>query len=99
MTEQIKAKPGAAAKAAEAEATDTMLDVSYGGHAYQVPAARGDWNIDVLSKLRGDSPDEVGALKALLGDEQYATFRSRHSKVREMDEMFEAMSEAGLGNS
>lgn len=88
-----------AVRAAKAEAQHGKITVKYGGHTYHVPGNRDDYNIEFLEALSGDIVNEAEALKAVLGADQYAAWRARHSKIKELSGMFDAIREAGLGNS
>ena len=73
------------------DATSTPTTVKFGNANYSIPPAE-DWDIDVLEAI--DDQRMTSALKALLGAEQYAEFRTRHTKVRELSEFFEAATSA-----
>ncbi|AXH50478.1 tail assembly chaperone [Gordonia phage Ruthy] len=75
-----------ASSAVEAEAigADTIT-VEYEGHRYTVPASVEDWSIDTLEAAENGAP--TGVLRGVLGDDQYAVFKTRHPKVRNLKEM------------
>ena len=76
---------------AEATAADTVT-VEYGGHDYTVPASVDDWPIDALEAAEKGSP--TGVLGRVLGAEQYAAFKARNGKVRDLRAMSERIAEA-----
>ncbi|MET9425650.1 hypothetical protein ABZY06_33940 [Streptomyces sp. NPDC006540] len=79
------------------DATGTDHEVEFNGETYLVPPAD-DWDISVLEHIDGQKI--TFALKALLGDEQYAKFRKSNSKVSALGEFMNAASaKAGAGNS
>ncbi|MFE9335274.1 hypothetical protein [Streptomyces sp. NPDC007063] len=79
------------------DATSTDVAVEYSGATYHVPPAD-DWDIDVLEAI--DDQRITHAVRALLGDAQYAEFRKGHRKVKAMAEFFEAAGKAvNAGNS
>ncbi|NYI06070.1 hypothetical protein [Allostreptomyces psammosilenae] len=79
------------------DATGQPYLVEYNGYSYEVPPSE-EWDIDVLEAF--DDNKITVALKALLGDEQYATFRQHNRKVKALNEFFMRATEAvGAGNS
>lgn len=71
--------------------------VTFNGQVYNVPPAD-DWDIDVLEAI--DESRMTAALRALLGDTQYAKFRVNNKKVRDLGAFFEAAGKkVGAGNS
>jgi hypothetical protein len=83
------------AKKNDAEGTPTTIE--FNGANYDVPPAE-DWDIDVLEAI--DDQRLTHALKALLGEDQYATFRKGNRKVSDLGKFFEVAGKAvGAGNS
>ncbi|MFF1812388.1 hypothetical protein ACFVXW_25305 [Streptomyces sp. NPDC058251] len=79
------------------DATGTPTPVEFNGDTFLVPPAD-DWDIDVLEAI--DDQRMTHALKALLGDDQYATFRKTNRKVADLGKFFEVAGKAvGAGNS
>lgn len=78
------------------DATGESIDFTFGGAKYTVPPAD-DWDIDVLEAI--DEQRLTAALKSLMGEAQYTKFRARHTKVRELGELFEAASKAVAGGN
>ncbi|WP_405560685.1 hypothetical protein [Streptomyces sp. NBC_01180] len=78
------------------DATGATHTVEFNGDTYQVPPAD-DWDLDVLEAI--DESHMTTALRALLGDEQYATFRKSNRKVRDLGAFFETAGKVvGAGN-
>lgn len=75
----------------KADALSETTAVEFNGTTYQVPAAD-DWDIDVLEAI--DDQRMTHALRSLLGDEQYATFRAANRKVKAFGEFFKIAGEA-----
>ncbi|WP_333731763.1 hypothetical protein [Streptomyces sp. IBSBF 3010] len=79
------------------DATGTPTPVEFNGDTFLVPPAD-DWDIDVLEAI--DDQRMTHALKALLGDDQYATFRKTNRKVADLGKFFEVAGKSvGAGNS
>lgn len=79
------------------DATGKPITFEYDGETYEAPPAE-NWDLSVLEAI--DDGKLTHAVKALLGAEQYATFRGRHSKVTDLNGLFESMTAAvGSGNS
>jgi hypothetical protein len=79
------------------DALGTPVSVEFNGDTYLVPPAD-EWDIDVLEAV--DDQRMTHALKALLGDEQYKTFRVTNRKVADLGQFFKVAGEAvGAGNS
>lgn len=105
--EQAAPEPLAAvaSSALQAEATPPAprfptVSVTYGPHAYTVPASAEDWPMEVLEHI------EVGrivhGLCELLGPTQWRRFKSTAPTTREMGELFKKLAQAcgfegGLG--
>lgn len=71
--------------------------VEFNGDTYEVLPAE-DWDLEVLEAI--DESRMTVALRALLGDEQYAKFRATNRKVRDLGEFFTAAGKkVGAGNS
>lgn len=69
------------------DATGTAHVVEFNGETYDVPPAE-DWDLDVLEAI--DESRMTAALRALLGDDQYAKFRKTNKKVRDLGDFFTA---------
>ncbi|WP_030737207.1 hypothetical protein [Streptomyces sp. NRRL S-31] len=83
--------------ASKNDALGTSTVIEYNGDTYSVPPAE-DWDLDVLEAI--DDQRMTHALKALLGDDQYATFRKSNRKVADLGKFFEVAGRAvGAGNS
>lgn len=79
------------------DATGKPHLVEFNGDTYEVPPAE-DWDLTVLEAI--DENRLTAALRALLGDDQYATFRAKNTKVRDLGAFFEvAGKKVGAGNS
>ncbi|MFJ9318805.1 hypothetical protein [Streptomyces globisporus] len=79
------------------DVTGKPFAVEFNGTTYEVPPAE-QWNIDVLEAI--DDQRLTHAVKALLGAEQYATFRVTNKKVADLGAFFEAASKkVNAGNS
>lgn len=78
------------------DALNLNTPVDFNGETYDVPAAD-DWDLEVLEAI--DESKMTVALRALLGDEQYAKFRATNKKVRDLGAFFEvAGKKVGAGN-
>ena len=80
----------------KAEATGGDLSVVYDGDSYNIPNAE-EWDIGVLEAAEGGNI--VTAMKLLLGPDQWAAFREKHTMVGQMKAFFQAAGEATGGNS
>lgn len=79
------------------DATGKPHVFEFNGDSYEVPPAE-EWDLDVLEAI--DENRLTAALRALLGDEQYATFRAKNKKVKDLGKFFEAAGKkVGAGNS
>ncbi|MEU9560351.1 hypothetical protein [Streptomyces fumanus] len=79
------------------DALGTPTAVEFNGAIYQVPPAE-DWDLDVLEAI--DDQRMTHALKALLGEDQYKTFRASNRKVADLGQFFEVAGKAvGAGKS
>jgi tRNA U38,U39,U40 pseudouridine synthase TruA len=79
------------------DATGTPTAIEFNGETYDVPASE-EWDIDVLEAI--DDQRMTHALKSLLGEDQYATFRKSNRKVADLAKFFEVAGKAvGAGNS
>jgi predicted pyridoxine 5'-phosphate oxidase superfamily flavin-nucleotide-binding protein len=71
--------------------------VEFNGDTFAVPPAE-EWDIDVLEAI--DENKLTHALKALLGEDQYATFRVTNKKVKDLGAFFEVAGKSvSAGNS
>lgn len=76
-------------------ASDTV-SFEYGGNTFSVGDAEG-WDVEVLEAF--EDGKVVTAVRALLGPEQWATFKAGKPTVAELNGLFEVAAEAlGLGN-
>ena len=79
------------------DATNTPHAFEFNGDNYEVPTAE-DWDLDVLEAI--DENKLTHAMRALLGDEQYAMFRKTNRKVKDLRDFFDAAGKkVGAGNS
>ncbi|MET8880557.1 hypothetical protein [Streptomyces rubiginosohelvolus] len=79
------------------DVTGTPSAVAFNGETYMVPPAE-EWDIDVLEAI--DDQRITHAVKALLGEDQYATFRKSNRKVADLGQFFEVAGKAvSAGNS
>lgn len=79
-----------------AKADVTATPVEFDGDTYLIPPAT-EWDLDVLEAY--EEGQIVATVRSLIGRDAYATFRASHSKVRDLQALFEAIQEAlGLGN-
>jgi hypothetical protein len=79
------------------DVTGKPFSVEFNGDTYEVAPAE-EWDLDVLEAI--DENKLTHALKALLGDEQYATFRATNKKVKDLGAFFDvAGKQVGAGNS
>jgi hypothetical protein len=79
------------------DVTGKPFSVEFNGDTYEVSPAE-EWDLEVLEAI--DENKLTLALKALLGDEQYATFRATNKKVKDLGSFFEvAGKKVGAGNS
>ncbi|WP_440066441.1 hypothetical protein [Streptosporangium sp. OZ121] len=89
----------AKAAALASEVSGAAGTATYDGTVYTVPAPL-DWPLEVMDAL-ADGRLTVAA-QAILGDEQYAEFRSKPRTFRHLSELLDALSAAagfdGSGN-
>lgn len=79
------------------DALGKSTDIEFNGDTYAVPPAE-DWDLDVLEAI--DDQRLTHALKALLGEDQYKTFRASNKRVADLGKFFEVAGKAvGAGNS
>lgn len=78
-------------KAIKAEAQSTYTEVEYDGETYSVPPTM-EWDLDVLEAL--EDGQIVKAVRALLGEEQYAKFKSTKPTVADLNALFEEIGKA-----
>ncbi|WP_458085815.1 hypothetical protein [Streptomyces malaysiensis] len=82
--------------ATKKDATGESTSFEFGGDTYNIPPAE-EWDIDVLEAI--DDQKLTHAIKALVGDEQYALFRKSNRTVKALGEFMQAATEAaGSGN-
>ena len=78
------------------DVTGTPVEFEYNGETYSIPPAE-EWDIDVLEAI--DDNKLTYALKALVGEEQYARFRKTNRTVKALGEFMSAATKgAGAGN-
>lgn len=86
----------ATAKTIKAEASDGSVSFPFGGTVYTVGSAD-EWSVVVLEAF--EDGKIVTAVRALIGPEQWATFKLSNPTVTELNAFFDAAAEAlGLGN-
>ena len=79
------------------DTTGERITFQFNGDAYKIPPSD-EWDIDVLEAI--DDQRLTHALRALLGDDQYATFRAKNKTVKSLgDFMKRAGEKVGAGNS
>lgn len=88
--------PGVAKDAALAEALGQGVTFEFGGRQYTIPPSD-DWDIELVEAFERDRL--VEAMKLLLGTEQWEEFRKHHTKLRELNEFFEAATLAAHGGN
>lgn len=76
---------------AQAEATNSPIEVEFDGETYTVPPAR-EWDLDVLEAYEDEKI--VATVRGVLGAEQYAKFRSKRRTVGELEDLFLGIQEA-----
>ena len=84
-------KPALAEEAAEGFAT-----LLFDGDAYTLPASQEDVSLDFLQAYEDNQL--LAALKALIGPEQYAKFRTTHKTVGDLTRFMKAAGERMGGN-
>lgn len=84
-------------KAQIAEAQGELVTVDFRDAVFTLPANALDTSVDLL-----EAETELGIVKAILGDEQYATWRAMKPTLRELQEFSNRIAEVGgfgeLGN-
>jgi hypothetical protein len=81
---------------AKRDALKTAQPFEFEGETYTAPASS-EWDLDVLEAL--EEGRMIAAVKALVGPEQYARFRAKHSKIADLEAFMEALQGAvGAGN-
>lgn len=73
------------------DATGDNFKVEFNGDTYDIPPAD-DWPLEVLESI--DEQRMTSALRALLGEDQYETFRKTNKKVRALGEFFDVAGKA-----
>jgi hypothetical protein len=84
--------------AAKAEATKKKHTFVHDGENYSIATTK-EWGIDVIEAIEDEKI--VSAIRAILGDKQWATFKNKPRTVDDLNSLFESISKAaGLqGNS
>jgi hypothetical protein len=73
------------------DATGDSVAVEYNGETYQVPPTE-EWDLAVLEAI--DENKMTTALRALLGADQYVTFRKTNTKVKALGEFMDVAGKA-----
>lgn len=80
----------------KAEALELTTTITFKGIEYTIPADRSGMDIEVAELL--EVGQVTGALRALLGPDQYAIFRAG-AKVSDVSDMLDTINQVlGLGN-
>lgn len=84
---------------AEIEATGVeTLNLDFKGETYVLPAARRDAPLELAEALEAD--EMTGALRALLGPDQWARFKATKPTIGDRNDLFNAWVETiGLGST
>jgi hypothetical protein len=84
--------------AAKAEATKKKASFEYDAETYTIASTK-EWGIDVIEAIEDEKI--VSAIRAILGDKQWANFKKKPRTVDDLNTLFEHISKAaGLqGNS
>lgn len=83
-----------AAAAQRAEALGEMIVVPFEGYDYEVPPVN-TWDISVIEAQ--EAGQITRALRAVLGDTQWAAFRERHTTVGPMKDFYNKINQAAVG--
>lgn len=84
-------------KALKAEATGSDVEFEFNGITYTVPASINDQSLDVLEAI--EDGRITAAVRAIIGDAQYAVFKSTKPTIGDLNVFFEALQKAaGWGN-
>lgn len=75
----------------KAEATGESIPFSYDGEEYVIPPSS-EWSLDIIEAY--EDGKVVKTVKTLLGDEQWAKFKSTPRTVADLGALFEAIQEA-----
>lgn len=78
---------------AKSDAIGTFSVVEYDGATYAIPPIA-DWDLEVLESV--EDGRITGAVRILLGDEQWRKFKAGH-KVSDLRELFKAIEAAAVG--
>jgi hypothetical protein len=76
---------------AKSEALHESVSFDYDGHNYTI-APTTEWDLDVLESY--EDGKIAATVRALLGPEQWATFRSKKRNVGDLGSLFEALQSA-----
>lgn len=76
---------------AKAEATGAEILFEYDGESYVIPPAQ-EWDLDVLESY--EDGKIASTCRALLGVEQWATFKTKRRTVSSLEELFLALQNA-----
>lgn len=80
---------------AKAEATGTDIEIDFEGHTYTIPPSV-EWPLDAIEAA--EDGEIVRSTKLILGVEQWAEFRERHSKFGDLMEFMKAVEKVAGGN-
>lgn len=81
---------------AKAEALSAAVSLTYDGETYSIPPAS-EWDLDVLEHF--EEGRVLALVKALLGPDGWARFRSKPRTVADLTDLMESVQEAlGAGN-
>lgn len=84
--------------AAKAEAHDQQVEVEFRGHTFTVSREYDDWTVDFLESL--EEGKSVGIVRGALGPNQWRTVKSMELKVRDLNELADAIAKAmGFGGT
>ncbi len=81
------AKPRANVEAAKAEVNGDSIVFEYDGEQYVLPPAL-DWDVEVFEA--GEDGKIVTAVRTLLGDKQWATYKSKKRTLGDTSELWSA---------
>lgn len=72
-------------------ANNDAVNFEYGDLSFSIPTSE-NWPIDVLENV--EDGKLTGALKALLGDDQWDKFKEKYNTVGHLNKLFDAAGEA-----
>lgn len=74
----------------EASGADTTT-IEFQGNSYVVPATPDHWDFSTLELF--ENGKAIAATEAILGAEQFATFKSTQPKVRDFNELMDLLAQ------